>query len=1616
MADFQLKVTAETQGAEKDLKRLGVSADSATKERKLRIDVKEINKSFKDVQSNIKEAENTIKTFYRISKNIPGIGERVKEFESLAKGAANVAKNAPASAAALRENAKAGSILSNSFEAASTSASALINNLAKAGFALFAVKQAVGLVQGAFSGFFDETIGREIKLRETILKTQTTLASTNKVFRNGKEITDPYEKIVALTGEVAKRIDSIRERSIALAGVTSNDVIEVFGIVAGQIGQIGGGLKEAEDLAINFAAALGTFGIPLYQARQEIGSILRGDITMDSYLAKSLGITNEDIAKAKSQVGGVVKFLEERLAAAVAGQKIAAQGFAGVVSNIKDLAELVNQKFGAGLLDPLLGGLSRIFDFLFKIREEIFAIASGMGRGLGQLLSTNLTAIGGGSALFGQIGAGAESFAASLGESVKTAFASLQRDANTLIAPLRNLFEEITKSISSVGAGLVRLAQGFISIKIENFKALVQIFSNLSEAVTAFSAVLGQVLRAYGQLLQVPLVQYLSQISAQFQLLEKLGVMAAVKLAIAAGGLIAAWTPIVTFFQALVARIAALLGGLVIAVGAVFTRVGAVISAFAATLTATYPAAEAFKQQMIGLSTSLTAAGAAADKAGISVTTLGGASAAAARMAGTAILNFIKFNAILLAIQVGITVVVDLFGRFQRAQEEAARSQRASEALRELQTKYKDVGDATDSATKAARDYRQALVDANYAQNLDALEKVREKINQIRYELKPGIQSWREFWSALSGAEVGRFEEGSRQALKGLTAEQQRLQAQLNAVDRARDKQRLAENISLEAQNRVNLEKEIKDIQRQQANDLFQQRQALAQKEVETFRAAGERRIFQMEQANKKLIEGEEGASRTALEALNNYLSVRERGELDIEAAKKTLAIEVTNLEKTISDYRLENEKKIAEIRKRAGDYEKKVADYQRQSAGQSTPVSSATGLLQGNTGTSSSGPHFHVAGASSEAEARAIFAADVNKNLQLTDVPGSPRSGGRRHAGYDLAGPAGTPLNLAAGYTLTNFTRDPKGLGGNYATIAGPNNKSYKVMHLQDPGANYKGPGSSPINPKAPAFDDVSAPAVEKYAAAVRGVTSAMERLRVIQQQLTEAKTAEAFEAISKAIFEPVKFEQYQDELKSLSLTYDALALTAGKTYDPERAKLQIDARVKEASANRELGQVQDEINRRQNLSEAERTRLLAQLKERHAAYVESLRQEATVQSTLLTLRRGAEAVQQLRTDTRQIYEELEATKLRNRLEAENVSPARINAEVEKLRLRRQLNDLQAQLLASLDAEKQKLDELNKKRAQAKGSQVAELQKQLADAQDRIRELQAQLKGLPAEGKNKADAIDARAALEDKDPLTTLFDRWKRELKDTKAMVASLAQTVQSELSTAMSSAITGVINGTTTIGEAFGSMFQKIGEAFIKMATEMIAKMIVMFIFNQLLGGLLGGGGGGSASASSFSMPSAGFLPEGGFKLPGFKALGGPVLANTPYIVGERGPELFVPRMSGGVMTNNDLRSYLADSRAALGGGSRGQDSAFADNRDALSATSTVSRERYVESVLTSGASSTEIKYSRVGSGDLPFVTEEDMLQATRVAAEEGAKRGQQRTLAALRNNPATRRSIGV
>jgi hypothetical protein len=62
--------------------------------------------------------------------------------------------------------------------------------------------------------------------------------------------------------------------------------------------------------------------------------------------------------------------------------------------------------------------------------------------------------------------------------------------------------------------------------------------------------------------------------------------------------------------------------------------------------------------------------------------------------------------------------------------------------------------------------------------------------------------------------------------------------------------------------------------------------------------------------------------------------------------------------------------------------------------------------------------------------------------------------------------------------------------------------------------------------------------------------------------------------------------------------------------------------------------------------------------------------------------------------------------------------------------------------------------------------------------------------------------------------------------------------------------------------------------------------------------------------ASGGNFMLTGAGAVFSAFKGL--FKAEGGPVEGKTPYIVGERGPELFVPKMDGQIVPNHDLKNY--------------------------------------------------------------------------------------------------------
>jgi len=122
--------------------------------------------------------------------------------------------------------------------------------------------------------------------------------------------------------------------------------------------------------------------------------------------------------------------------------------------------------------------------------------------------------------------------------------------------------------------------------------------------------------------------------------------------------------------------------------------------------------------------------------------------------------------------------------------------------------------------------------------------------------------------------------------------------------------------------------------------------------------------------------------------------------------------------------------------------------------------------------------------------------------------------------------------------------------------------------------------------------------------------------------------------------------------------------------------------------------------------------------------------------------------------------------------------------------------------------------------------------------------------------------------------------------------------------LTNSMSSAIDNFVDS----GKASFSDFTK---SIIKDLIKIQLKMSAMQLFKSGMGmlpvGSIGFGGGGSGVSDMFA--SGGGLNFGAVAAGGAMASGGPVEGNTSYLVGENGPELFMPSRSGSIIPNNKL-----------------------------------------------------------------------------------------------------------
>jgi len=135
------------------------------------------------------------------------------------------------------------------------------------------------------------------------------------------------------------------------------------------------------------------------------------------------------------------------------------------------------------------------------------------------------------------------------------------------------------------------------------------------------------------------------------------------------------------------------------------------------------------------------------------------------------------------------------------------------------------------------------------------------------------------------------------------------------------------------------------------------------------------------------------------------------------------------------------------------------------------------------------------------------------------------------------------------------------------------------------------------------------------------------------------------------------------------------------------------------------------------------------------------------------------------------------------------------------------------------------------------------------------------------------------------------LFGLFSTQVKKSAEEVKKLQDRMQGFADSIKSSFTSGfmdIIKGTKSVKDAFRQM-----------ASDIIAKLFEVMVVQRIVGSFDAAAGTGSGIVGGIMKLAGGF----------FRANGGPVSGNQPYIVGERGPEMFIPNRSGTVIPNKNL-----------------------------------------------------------------------------------------------------------
>lgn len=187
-------------------------------------------------------------------------------------------------------------------------------------------------LRAAVAGFqtlMKTTIIDGVKFNATLEQAAFGIASVLKTFDPAK-----YKTFGAAVAESTGLIDQLRKKALETPA-TFEELLAGFQGAAGAMSAANIPLKKQVDLVVNMSQAMAALGVSTQELRQETTALLMGNIDRNARVAKTLGITSEDIAGAKAR-GELYEFLTGKLSAFAEAGRLAQNSISVLESNLKD--------------------------------------------------------------------------------------------------------------------------------------------------------------------------------------------------------------------------------------------------------------------------------------------------------------------------------------------------------------------------------------------------------------------------------------------------------------------------------------------------------------------------------------------------------------------------------------------------------------------------------------------------------------------------------------------------------------------------------------------------------------------------------------------------------------------------------------------------------------------------------------------------------------------------------------------------------------------------------------------------------------------------------------------------------------------------------------------------------------------------------------------------------------------------------------------------------------------------------------------------------------------------------------------------------------------------------